>query len=261
MPTKGIKVKWKNTYYVRIYRLSSQGLKDAQIAENLGVKKSTFRSWRKNDPAVRDALTQGRTIPSGVASTLNDFVYQRLPNDLKPLWDSICEADDEPNGEKRLELLTRNCGRRQKQHLWLHALVTKHFNKNEACRVTGISKSTVEQWVQADPDFSKLIHEVVDMKKDFVEGALMGLIAQGDTAATIFAAKTLLRKQGYDPKVTVEVTGNVNHSHLNLDKLLDSLSLASREEMLSKLRGNDPRQLPPRIVRAEESVEDGENDN
>lgn len=260
MPVKGSKPKWKNAYYVRIYRLSSQGLKDAQIAENIGVKKSTFRLWKKTDAAVRDALTQGRTIPSGkVANTLKDFVYQRLPKELKPLWDSICEADEEPNGEKRLELLTRNCGRRQKQHLWLHALVCKHFNKNEACRVTGISKATVDVWTQADPDFHKLIGTIVDMKRDFVEGALMGLIAQGDTTATIFAAKNLLRKEGYDPKVTVEVTGVVKHAHLNLETLLDGLSLGARKEMLEKLNGPTIKQLPEHTLDAE-VITDGEDE-
>lgn len=253
MPVKGNRPKWKNSYYVRIYRLSSTGLKDAQIAENLGVKKSTFRIWKHSDPSVRDALKEGRTLSSGkVANTLNDFVYQRLPKELKPLWDSICEADEEPNGEKRLELLTRNCGRRAKQHLWLHALVSKHFNKNEACRVTGIAKSVVDGWAMADPDFQKLIGTMVDMKKDFVEGALMGLIAQGDTTATIFAAKSLLKKEGYDPKVVMEVSGTVKHAHLSLETLLDGVSLTARKEMLAAYRGESkPKQIAEHVPDAE----------
>ena len=40
---------------------------------------------------------------------------------------------------------------------------------------------------------------------DFVESKLMKLVEQGDTAATIFSAKTLLKKRGYVERQ--EITG------------------------------------------------------
>lgn len=239
MPVKGDRPAWRNNYYVRVYKMAQMGLKNGQIAQQLGVSKATFKSWVKADKALRESLKEARE-PKEVnqkVGSLSEFVYQRLPADLRPLWDTICEADEEPNGERRLELLTANCGELAKQHLWLHALVTKNFNKNEACRVTNIGKSLVAKWVKEDPQFLELVDEIVDMKHDFVEGALMNLVAGGDSAATIFAAKTLLRKRGYDVKTTVEVSGQVNHSHghVDLTKVLDGLDLDSRRKLLMQL--------------------------
>lgn len=265
MPVKGSRPKFRTTYYVRIYKMANTGLKDKQIAAQLGVRFSTFRSWRKTDPAVRDALEQARALaPDGKAvDSLNNFVYQRLPRKLQPLWEAICEADEEPNGEKRLELLTKNCGRRAKQHLWLHALVVKHFNKNEACRVTNISKSTVDLWIQSDPEFMQLIDSIMEMKRDFIEGALMGLISQGDSAATIFAAKTLCKKMGYDPKVTVEVQGSMTHKHIDLNQLLDQMSIDTRKEIVKAFQQkNPPKALPkhdPDVVDVDYEVIDEED--
>lgn len=255
--------KFKPSYYVRIYRLAGQGFKNRAIADSLGVNRVTFRSWVKKDPALREALKEARTVPEGEDSpnTLNAFVYQRLPSKLKPIWDAMCEAEEEDNGEKRLELLTANCGRKTMQHLWLHALVSKHFNRNEACRVTGIARSTLNEWIKNDPDFHALADEIFDMKKDFVEGCLMNLVAGGDSAATIFAAKSLLKKEGYDPKTIVQIQGNVRHAHFDVAKLLGQVSLAAQKEMLAAMRGEQAKNGPEVKQLEEYTIDDGEEDS
>lgn len=243
------KTKFKSAYYVRVFRLAQQGLKNKAIAEAIGVSLPTFKLWIKKHPAFREALRDARTVPKGEDSpnTLNSFVYQRLPARLQPIWDAMCEAEEEPNGEKRLELLTRNQGKSTMQHLWLHALVCSNFNRNEACRRTNVARSTVAEWAKSDPDFHALCDEMLHMKKDFVEGCLMNLVAGGDSAATIFAAKSLLKKEGYDPKTTIQIEGDVTHKHFDMLGMLGKMSLTAQKEFLAAMRGGKEEKNPPTV--------------
>lgn len=246
------KSKFKSAYYVRVFRLAQQGLKNKAIATALGVSLPTFKSWIRKYPALRESLVDARTVPNGEDSpnTLNAFVYNRLPAKLQPVWDAMCEAEEEPNGEKRLELLTRNQGKTAMQHLWLHALVSSNFNKNEACRRTNLPRSTVNEWAKNDPDFHALCDEILIMKKDFVEGCLMNLVAGGDTTATIFVAKSLLKKEGYDPKTVIQVEGDVTHKHFDMLNILKRMSLKAQKEWLAAMNGkgdDEPEVNPPAV--------------
>lgn len=82
----------------------------------------------------------------------------------------------------------------------------------------------------------------------------MGLVKQGDSAATIFASRTLNRDRGYDPKLTVEHTGQVQHSHvLSLETIIPQLSPKAQREILAAIEKAEAKQLP-----AHEEVEDAE---
>jgi hypothetical protein len=267
-PHKGDR--WDDRHYVKCYLLARQGMTDTQIAGALHVDKITFYKWRDSNPALQDALAQARTEEAG-AGSFSEYVHGRLPEHLRPIWTEIMEIDqckDESvyARRQRLEKMLEGKGRRVQQHLWLHALVNSNFNKFEACRKTGISRGTVQNWVKDDVNFMELVEQVVEMKKDFVEGCLFGLIGQGDAAATIFASRTLNRDRGYDPKITVVHKGKVKLAGgLDLNKVIGQLPLKMKRAFLDAIReaknGDTPRQLPPRVVTSNSSNSSNSEDS
>lgn len=231
---------WKDEYYVRIFELSRQGMSSNSIADALGISRTTFKEWKKTRPAVLDALKRGRTTPSqgkGSTETFLDYVYGRLPSHLKELWDQMKAYEKEENGEKKLEALLENQGKRTRQHLFIHALVSSNFNASEACRRVNITKACYEKWIRTDPLFLQLVEEIPWHKKNFFEGALIGLVAQGDSAATVFAAKTQLRDRGYDPKKVIEHRGMIGHAHFDIQSL--KLPLEVRRTLLEAIENEE----------------------
>jgi hypothetical protein len=68
---------------------------------------------------------------------------------------------------------------------------------NQAAQQVGIHRTTHYTWMSSDPEYAATINEYKEVKKDFIESKLIKLINEGDTAATIFAAKTQLKDRGY----------------------------------------------------------------
>lgn len=205
--------KWRDTHYVKSYRLALDGLTDGKIAEALGVSRVTFHKWRKERKALRLALKSARTKMNGSRqATFSDYVARRLPPHLVPVWERLNAADEMVNPERRAEEILAGQGEGVRKHLFVHAYVSSNFNKAEACRKANVSGKVLKEWVR-DVEFAQLLDQVLEMKKDFVDGCLMGLVAQGDTAATIFAAKALLKDRGYDTAKTVRHEGTVDVAH------------------------------------------------
>jgi transposase len=211
--------KWKDSYYVRAYRLAVEGATDGGVAAALGVSRVTFLKWKKRRKALRLALKWARGgLGKSRTQTFSDYVSGRLPDHLREVWDGLEKAEQHANPERRIEALLAGQGEDVRKHIFVHALVAANFNKAEACRRANVGYGTIRKWL-ADPVFVELMDQVYEMKKDFIEGCLMGLVAQGDTTATIFASKTLNRDRGYDVKKTVEHVGTVSHAHFDFTEL------------------------------------------
>lgn len=199
---------------LKLYELCREGLKMTPIASAMGVDVQTLKKWKANDPDVAYAWKAGRDAASKnkVGDAFLNYVHGRLPSDLQDLWRDINGIDvQDSNAEKRIERLLEGKGKRIRQSLFIHAMVATNFNRAEACRKVNLSYDAVTNWLRTDPEFARLMDMVTEMKKDFCESALMGLVSQGDTSAVIFTNKTLNRDRGYDPKVTVKHEGTVNH--------------------------------------------------
>lgn len=78
-----------------------------------------------------------------------------------------------------------------------------------SCMRTGISKQTLCNWREADPQFDEDVKNIQDKWKEWVEGQLMTLIQNGNTGAICFYLKC---KGGYQEKqhLTVENTGGID---------------------------------------------------
>jgi len=74
-----------------------------------------------------------------------------------------------------------------------------------ACESVGIARSTHYLWLEQDDKYRDEMKDVLELKRDFVESKLLKLVDQGDTAATIFASKALLKNRGYVERQ--EITG------------------------------------------------------
>ncbi|MCL2561771.1 MAG: hypothetical protein FWE10_05560 [Rikenellaceae bacterium] len=86
-----------------------------------------------------------------------------------------------------------------------------------ACAKLGIDRRTYYRWLKDDPELAAEIEDIKDERLDIVEDALFKRIEAGDTAAIIFACKTLGKKRGYTEKQEVEVSGSMTYS---VDKLV-----------------------------------------
>lgn len=84
-----------------------------------------------------------------------------------------------------------------KQDSFVNAYTANLFNVSEACRLTGIGRTTFYRWIKDDEHFREKLKVARDEKIDFIENALMTKIAKGDTIAIIFALKCLAKSRGY----------------------------------------------------------------
>lgn len=228
--------KFEETMYVTAYELARDGLSDNQIAKTFGVAYMTFARWCKNHPALADAVARGRhRRDPGDEFTFHNYVYDRLPPNLKEVWDQIEECDDLDSGVERVEALLANGGIRARQHLFLYSLTQSAFNVSKSLRKLNIPRRMYDQWCSNDPDFSALIDEIHTYKKDFFENAFIRQVKQGQIMAVLHAAKTQLRDRGYGDRLEVKHTGTVTHKHsINITDL--DLPITVRQAVLQALR-------------------------
>ena len=95
-----------------------------------------------------------------------------------------------------------------KQNEMIEAMIKHMGVVTTAAKSIGIPRSTYYDWMETDPTFKQKILDLREIKKDFIESKLLKLVEDGDTAATIFSAKTLLKDRGYVERTEIEHSGN-----------------------------------------------------
>jgi hypothetical protein len=86
-----------------------------------------------------------------------------------------------------------------KKEAFIKAYQNNFGNVTQSVDAVGVTRSAYYKWVKDDPKFLAKLEAVEpkEIKKDFIETALMRKIREGDTAAIIFASKTQLKDRGY----------------------------------------------------------------
>jgi len=74
-----------------------------------------------------------------------------------------------------------------------------------ACIMSDISRTQFYQWLKDDEEFEKAVKDIDNITFDFVESQLHKQIKDGNTASTIFFAKTKMKSRGYVERQ--EITG------------------------------------------------------
>lgn len=240
--------KWDNRHYVSVYELARQGMTEKEVAKAIGISQPTLARWKARRPALRDAWDRGKAagVPSTDSQpTFREYVYQRLPADLRALWDEINAVEEADNDIARVEAMLAGHGKRARQHLFLYALTSSNFNISRAMRKLQINRKQFDGWVANEPDFAELMAEVHWHKKNFFEDALINRVAAGDTPAVIFAAKTQLKERGYNEKIDINVQQDINITSLQVSVQFDQLELPleTRRQVLQAMRA-----LPQREV-------------
>lgn len=227
---------WKDIHLVTIYRLAKQGSSDPEIAEALGMNRSTFRTLKTKRPSIVEALDMARS-PSDeeAAEDFRTYVFNHLPSELQALWEEIEGFEDE-NSVERVDALMKKQGLRARQHLFIYALTSSNFDMNLACRKLALNQQTIKAWVKKDPTFGELLDGIHWHKKNFFEHALIKLVKRGDPQAVIFANRTANRDR-YNDKQEVEVSGTIKHQHSVKIRDLE-LPLETRRTILDKLRAS-----------------------
>lgn len=103
-----------------------------------------------------------------------------------------------------------------------------------AAAQVGINRVTHYTWLDSDPEYKTAVAELKEYKKDFIESKLIKLINEGDTAATIFAAKTQLKDRGYIERT--ELTG-ADGKDLNYTVTLD---LGNTKNIINPVQEQEP---------------------
>lgn len=102
-------------------------------------------------------------------------------------------------------MATTNQTTRARKRAMLDAMRATFGIIKQAAEQVGINRTTHYLWLSKDKKYAAAIAELEEVKKDFVENKLLKLIENGDSPATTFAAKTLLKDRGYI--LRTEVTG------------------------------------------------------
>jgi hypothetical protein len=129
----------------------------------------------------------------------------------------------------------RHTQKAQKKKAFIEALEKSLGVVTQACKIVGISRRTVYNWRDDDPEFRGDMDEINEVSLDFAESQLFKQIQGGNVTATIFYLKTKGKKRGYVERqeVTGAQGGPIQTESLNLDKLsLDELE--NLDKILSK---------------------------
>ena len=209
MGHKRIDFKFTPAIVFQMYDWYANGENDEYVAKQLGLKIKTYHYRKDHHPGAKAAIKYGRIKyreSKANRSEFDDIVFGRLPQELKATWMMMKREAKEPTGFQPVQKMEQ----RQKQILWVHAWVKSNFSVQKACTFLQIPQRVVTLW-REQPSFKKLMEGMVEIKKDFIEDSLLGLIRRQNPLATVFAAKTQLRDRGYGEKT--EVVGRIEHRH------------------------------------------------
>lgn len=210
-------VQWDDSNYVTAYIAARDGKTLKDIAALLGCNPARLSIWRREKPALEDAINRGK---SSSTRTLTEHILGSVPEDVLATWDIIQSKHKAASraGSRvtaaELDMLTGQMEGRQLQHLYLLALASSSWNADRACKTIGVQPYMLQAW-RKDPDFCKVAEAINAAKRDFVEGRLLDLVNGGHAGATIFAAKSLV--PDYQETRTHKHVGklevDVNHTH------------------------------------------------
>lgn len=231
-PFKG---KWRPEMAFRLYELLKGGLSVTAAAQVMGVRGETALAWVEKIPLAKAAKAAALAQRDAEKETFAEYVYKRLPEDLHEAWKEIEEAGNHPNPVQRIEAALRGKGKRGRQYLFVHALVSNNFNVSEASRIVNVDRKTFQIWMKNDEAFGRIIDEIYESRKDLIEGELFRKIKEGDTSAILFASRTLNKDRGYGDSKTIKVDQTTTHRHMiDIDEL--DLSLEVRKAILEAIR-------------------------
>lgn len=207
--------KWDDSFFVAAFLFAKSGLSDSSIAAMLDVSPQSFHKWRKDRPALQDAIDRGRSKESKLsAGDFLEAIKPMLTEDALKCLNEIQGPNENDSAFERFEQAMDDNSKRVRQQMFLYSYVVGEFNVAHACREAGLGRHTITRWMKTDPGFVELMGGIDKAKKDFYESALMHKVANGDTTAIIHVNKTYNRDRGYGERLEIDVRSTVEHRHV-----------------------------------------------
>ncbi len=220
-------------YILEFYDAQVRGLDLQTTAQLLDVSLKKLKRQLDQYPSLQKARAKAKSKKQ-TAATFTAYVFGRLSPEAQECWTSIQFWESEEMAQSPVEALLRPKPVRLKQELFVHALVKANWNRSEACRMIGVDLTTLHDW-ESDPGFAGLLAELNFHKKNFFEGALVKLVADGNPAAVIHVNKTINADRGYNDKLVVQHTGRVEMGRgIDIDAL--DLDIDTRRKILDAIR-------------------------
>lgn len=238
MPTR----KWDDRFYVEAFRWAKVGLADSVIAVKIGVVPSTFLIWLREKPTLAEAVKAGRRKEATGLEMFREHVRGKMTPQAQEAFDALTSGDRRERDAA--QALLRDGGRKVRQQLFVLAMLEHNFSAFAARTRLGVRDAEFELW-REDARFMKTLAGLLEAKKDFFEGSLIDLVAKGDSAAVIFANKTLNRDRGYGE--TVEHSHTHTHAVAERQRRLDNLSPEEKRVLLTLLAKAEGSPAPPQL--------------
>jgi AcrR family transcriptional regulator len=247
MPAK----KWSDLFYLESFRLAQAGLSNNAIASRLGVGQATFTEWVQKKAALKRALEEARSRDGRGINRFKRAVYDRMSPACQALWDELTSRDGDRIAQAKAALA--DGGSKVRQQLFLLALAESGWSAASARAAVGVGPAEFEVWCRR-PKFLSMLAEIEEAKKDFFEGALIDLVAQGEPQAVIHANKTKNRDRGYGERVEHEHTHTLRTEAVG--EALRRLPPEKKRLLLSLLEegGLDPIKKQPALIRSRQDT-------
>ena len=109
----------------------------------------------------------------------------------------------------------------------------KSFNRAEACRATGVNRSTVWRWAKEDKAFAETVWEIEESVLDVAEAKLAEMVRAGNLQAVKFLLRSKARERGYGDRL--EIAQTVKRETIDVKRLELLLSDSYVRNALEKL--------------------------
>ena len=109
----------------------------------------------------------------------------------------------------------------------------KSFNRAEACRATGVNRSTVWRWAKEDKAFSEAVWEIEESVLDVAESKLAEMVRAGNLQAVKFLLRSKARERGYGDRL--EISQTVKKETIDIQRLELLLSDSCVRSALERL--------------------------
>ena len=236
---KSMTTKWNDEYAITTYELAKQGYSGQQIAKMLSITHITFYNWVHSKKILKYAFSKGRKLykakEDGKGNGFLEYVNGRLSKPARKIYRKIVRLDKARSGVEAIEELLKDKGKRFRQLIFLHSLVSSNFKIRVALRRANVSHKTFKKWKEEDPEFPDFYEELRFHRGNFFEDALSDLIMMRDPQACRFANETFNADRGYRKQIDMRVD---QHSTNEMVVTIEDLNLTfeQQKELLNAVR-------------------------
>jgi len=174
-------------------------------ANEMGMERRRFQRYTAHPRWVkaREVAAANQSARSR-EKTFGHYVFKHLSDEARETWKELKFWVEHEGGQVQIQRILGGRARKIRQELFIHALVSTHYDMSRALSMTGLAKSTLDHWVAEDLHFAQLFDEIQWHKKNFFEKAMLDLVAERNPLATVWVNKTVNADRGYSEKIQVQ---------------------------------------------------------